>query len=173
MTSRNTKADAPVPVNAEEEEIIDFAVMRKYEPVPADEPFIATITKWSRDKSQAGHGLINIQVETQKSREGAEDHIGKFISGRYSLQAQSLFSLFGVLVALGADPEELKIKPPSLASANYLGMSMIVFARDNVYQDTTTSQIRRAVHISKWDDILAGTFAGLGEGEGDDDSPNV
>lgn len=153
-SSKNAKADTPLPVTNDEEDEVDFAIMRKFEPVPADEPFVAIITKWSRDKSLAGHGLINVQVETQKSRDGAEAHLGKYISGRYSLQPQSLFSLFGLLVALGHDAEELKTKTPPLGAEHFLGMPVIVFARDNVYNDVTTSQIRRTISASKWDEVL-------------------
>ena len=175
MTTTSAKdkaaADAPLAVDAEEEELVDFSVVRKYEPIPADEPYVATITKWVRNKSAAGNAQIEVQVETQKCRLGGEEHLEKYVAGRYSLLPQSLFSLFGFLTSLGYDPEELKKKAPSLAAENYLGLSIVIFARDNTYNEITTSQIRRTLSAEKWDDILAGKEA---EPEGDEgDTPNM
>ena len=172
MTTKDkATADAPLAVDAEEEELVDFSVVRKYEPVAADEPYVATITKWVRNKSAAGHGQIEVQVETHKCRPGGEEHLEKYVSGRYSLLPQSLFSLFGFLTSLGYDPEEMKKKAPSLAPEKFLGLPIVIYARDNKYNDIVTSQIRRTLPEAKWEDILAGIEAEPEEGE--EEVPNM
>ncbi len=133
-----------------EGEQLDFSQVSTYDPVPPDRPYIGTITKFETGKAKTGTGRTAaveltvaepVEFETRK------------ITRSYSLQPQSLFSIYNLLVSAGEDPEKLKQSTFTLVPTNYLGIQVVVFPNDNVYQGATTSQIRRTAPLSEWEEL--------------------
>lgn len=164
------KQDIPLAVDESPEELVDFSVMKKYEPVPQNEPFLCVVTKWNKGKSSKGMGKISVELTVEENRFKSEDHVGRIMSRDFSLQPQSLFSIFNLMVSLGADPEELKIKGSKMEESDFLGLSCVAYAQDNTYNDNTRSQIRRTLPASKWEEAKKVQEEGPAEGEEEEGS---
>ncbi len=151
-SSQDSPPDQALDVGGEdsEGEQLDFSQVSTYDPVPPDKPYIGTITKFETGKAKSGDGRI-ASVELTVA-EPVEFETRK-ITRTYSLKPQSLFSIYNLLVSAGEDTEKLKESTFTLVTTNYLGMQVVVFPNDNVYQGQTTSQIRRTAHLREWEEL--------------------
>ena len=151
-TSQDSAPDTALDVGGEdsEGETLDFSQVSNYDPVPPGKPYLATITKFETGKAKSGEGrtasveLTVVEPEEWESRR---------ITRSYSLKTQSLFSVQNLLVSTGEDPEKLKAEAFVLKPLNYLGMQVVAYPNDNLYQGVTTSQIRRTAPIVEWEEL--------------------
>lgn len=144
--------DAPLEVQGMDAEglELDFSVVKELEPVEADRQYYCLVTGMKFGKAQrSGFGKVDIEYTVQEPL---------FYSDRkmvrtYSLQPQSLFGLFNVLVALGDDPESLKDpnNRKKVIPENYLGLPIVVVSQNEEYEGQMRSRPRRVLPAVKWE----------------------
>ncbi len=144
--------DTPLEVEDSESEIeMDFSVVKNFDPVLQDVPYLCMITQMKTGTAKSGNQKVAVQVEVVETREGEEAFLGRIVTRDYSLQPNALFSFMGLLVSVGEDPEKLKesgkfkLKPEA-----YLGVQLVMYAQNSTYQGNERSQIRRTLSAYKW-----------------------
>lgn len=145
--------DAPLDVQGMEDAEgleLDFSVVKELEPVEDNKPYLCLVTNMKFGRAQrSGFGKVDIEYTVQEPSFYADRKMIR----TYSLQPQSLFGLFNVLVALGDDPEELKdpAKRKKILPENYLGLPISVISQNEEWEQQVRSRPRRVLHASKYE----------------------
>ena len=134
----------------EEGDVLDFSNVSKYDAVPKNMPYVCTLDVLKKGKSAAN----NVTYSAEFIVSEPEEHAGQAITRVYTKTDKAMFGLFGLVVGMGEDPEVLKAsKDFKMQPEQYLGLSAVVFAGDNLFQGRTTSQVQRVAPIGEWDDL--------------------
>ena len=158
MTSAKEKAaqdEAPEGAldvgNPEDEgDVLDFSNVSKYDAVPTSMPYVCTLDKLAKGKSAAGNVTYSAEFVVSEP----EEHAGQAITRVYTKTDKAMFGLFGLVVGMGEDPEELKAsKDFKMQPEAYLGLPAVVFAASRTYQGRTTSEVQRVAPIGEWDEL--------------------
>lgn len=136
--------------DSQEGEQLDFSGVSNYDPVPPDKPYLTTISKFETGKAKTGNGrTASVELTVAEP----EEWEGRKITRSYSLQPQSLFSIYNLMVSAGEDPEKIKEGTYNLIPMNFLGLQVVCYPNDNVYQGQTTSQVRRTANAKDWEEL--------------------
>ncbi len=149
---QDSAPDEALDVGATDEEgdVLDFSNVSKYDAVPTNMPYVCTLDKLAKGKSAAGNPTYSAEFVVSEP----EEHAGQAITRVYTVTEKAMFGIFGLIVGMGENPEELKTsKDFKLEPMKYLGMSAVVFASNNLYQGRTTSQVQRVAPIGEWDEL--------------------
>lgn len=129
---------------------LDFSVVKELEPVEDNKSYLCLVTNMKFGKArQSGFGKVDIEYTVQQPSFFADRKMIR----TYSLQPQSLFGLFNVLVALGDDPEQLKdpARRKKIVPEAYLGLPIVVVSQNEEYEQQVRSRPRRVMHATKWE----------------------
>ncbi len=151
-SSQDKAPDQALDIGASEGEgeVLDFTGVSNYDPVPEDKPYFCTISKFDIGPARKGQGkTATVEVTVNEPVEWESRRIIRY----YSLLPQSLFSIYNLIVAAGADPDKIKVSDFVLNPQDYLGMPLVAFAVNNTYQGETRSNIRRTAPSSEWGEL--------------------
>ena len=161
--------DEALDVGGEDEgnDVLDFSQVTSYDAVPDGKPYLCNLNKFASGKARSGNKTMTAEFTVDEPLE----YVGRKITRVYTLTPNSMFSIFGLLVGMGEDSDKLKGEEAfTLVPEAYLGGPAVVFARDNLYEGRTTSQVNRVAPIGEWDELKKLWDVVEGEG-GESDLP--
>ena len=95
--------------------------------LPEDQPYLCMVSKFELGTSQKGQPMVSAEFTIEEP--DVKGIKGRKIFRTFSLQDQALFSLHGLLKALGASAEELDSGSFEFNTENYVGKFVTVFVR--------------------------------------------
>jgi len=144
-----------------EDLVLDFSVVKEYEPVAEDRPYLAVVTKMEIGKAASGQRKATLELVVESPVEFKGHRLGVDMS----LQPQALFNFYNLLVACGESPEQLQAGKLKIQPEKYLGLAVVTYVRNETYNDITRSKPRRFRSAATWDEATENIRVEEAEGQ--------